>query len=187
MRNNEEDFSIENLNVQMPASNVILLFGGIEDKQAAEIVSWVFVNNMLEVPPSELIVVINSPGGNVHSAFAIIEAFRGSSIPVRTIGMGQICSAGLLIFMAGAKGRRVLTPTCSIMSHQFSTAIDGTYHDLLNARKELDFMQIRMLDMYTSSTGKSESYVKKHLLNPHDSWLSPEEAIKHKKFNVFFN
>lgn len=163
-----------------PASHVTLLFGEIGDRQAAEIVSWVFMNNLSNSPPRELAVVINSPGGSLSSAFAIIEAFRGSSIPIRTIGMGQIVSAGLLVFMCGTKGSRILTPTCSVMSHQFSTAIGGTYHDLLNQRKELDYTQVRMIDLYVKSTGKSEAYVKKYLLNPHDSWLSPEEAVKHK-------
>lgn len=159
---------------------VTLLYGGINDKQAAQVVSWILGNNMIENPPKELVLMINSPGGSAASAFAIIEAMRGSAIPVKTVGMGQICSAGLLIFMNGTKGRRLITPTCSIMSHQFSTAIGGTYHELVNSQKELDYTHKRILDTYIKCTGKSESYVMKHLLNPHDAWLSPDEAIKHK-------
>lgn len=180
MNSDEEEIDLEDLDIQNPTSHITLLFGAIGDRQAAEIVSWILMNNMLEKPPEELIIMINSPGGNVHSAFAIIEAIRGSGIPVKTVGMGQIVSAGLLVFMAGAKGRRLITPTCSVMSHQFSTGVSGTYHDLINVQKELNFVQRRIVDMYTGSTGKPEAYVLKHLLNPHDSWLSPEEAVKHK-------
>lgn len=175
-----EDEEISNENTESVGRNITLLYGPISDKQASQVVSWILGNNLLDNPPQELILMINSPGGSAASAFAIIEAMRGSTIPVKTVGMGQICSAGLLIFMSGWKGRRLITPTCSIMSHQFSTMIGGTYHELINSKKELDYTHKRILDTYIECTGKKESYVMKNLLNPHDSWLSPEEAIKHK-------
>ena len=175
-----EEFEEEYGDVTSPDKHITLLYGAINDKQAAQAVSWILANNFLEKPPSELVLMINSPGGSAASAFAIIEAMRGSSIPIKTVGMGQICSAGLLIFMNGSKGRRIITPTCSIMSHQFSTAIGGPYHELVNSQKELDYTHKRILDTYKKCTGKSESYIMKHLLNPHDAWMSPEEAVMHK-------
>ena len=36
-----------------------------------------------------------------------------------------------------------------------------------------------MLDHYKKCTGKTESYIRKHLLPESDMWLTPEEAIKH--------
>lgn len=183
MSNNDfDEYGMEQeQEISLPVTpSIMLLFGEINDRQAAHIVSWIITNNLLETPPQELKLLINSQGGSASAAFAIIEAMRGSAIPISTIGMGQICSAGLLIFMNGSKGKRLLTPTCSIMSHQFSTAVGGTYHELINVKKELDFTHKRMLDCYMVCTGKSESYVLKFLLNPHDAWLSPTEAIKHK-------
>ena len=70
--------------------------------------------------PKELTLVINSPGGQVHSAFALIDTMKGSAIPVKTVGLGMIASCGLLTFMSGTKGRRVITPNTSILSHKYS-------------------------------------------------------------------
>lgn len=178
--NEDYEEGIEEGTTDQIGQHITLLFGGINDRQAAEAVSWILANNLSENPPSELVMMINSPGGSVSAAFAIIEAMKGSKIPVKTVGMGQICSAGLLIFMNGYKGHRVLTPTCSVMSHQFSTVIDGTYHELISSAKELNYVHKRILDTYMLCTGKPAAYVMKHLLNPHDAWLSPEEAVKHK-------
>lgn len=182
MRNSdiEEEYIDDTQMTEMVSPEMMLLFGGIDDRQAGAIVSWILSANCSPTPPKELILVINSPGGSLHSAFAIIEAMRGSSIPIKTVALGQICSAGLLVFMNGHKGKRLVTPTCSIMSHQFSTANGGTYHELTNVQKEMHQTHKRLLNVYVECTGKSEQYVMKHLLSPHDSWLTPQEAIKHK-------
>lgn len=185
-RNNEElekeenEENLESIDLLTPVSHVTLLFGGISDKQASELIAWILMNNMLETPPEELVLLINSPGGDVHSAFAIIEAIKGSKIPVRTIGLGQVVSAGLMIFMSGEKGMRVLTPSCSVMSHSFSTGMSGTYHELSNIRKEIDEVHRKIVNLYTSSTNKPEKYVTKHLLNHNDAYMSPEDAVKFK-------
>jgi ATP-dependent protease ClpP protease subunit len=36
-----------------------------------------------------------------------------------------------------------------------------------------------MLSHYKKCTGKSEKYIRKHLLSPQDEWLTPEEVVKH--------
>jgi ATP-dependent protease ClpP protease subunit len=37
----------------------------------------------------------------MSAAFALIDVIRGSAIPVHTIGLGVIASAGLLTFISG--------------------------------------------------------------------------------------
>ena len=83
-------------------------------------VEWIFEANFAEERPELLNLIVTSPGGDLNAAFALIDVMRGSAIPVRTIGLGQIASAGLMIFIAGDKGKRILTPNTSILSHQYS-------------------------------------------------------------------
>lgn len=144
-------------------------------KQAVE---WIFEANFSEEPPELLNLIITSPGGDLNAAFALIDVMRGSSIPVRTIGLGQIASAGLMIFIAGDKGMRILTPNTSILSHQYSWGAFGKEHELFATVKEFDLTTKKMIQHYKKCTGLSEKQIRDVLLPPQDIWLSTSEAKK---------
>jgi ATP-dependent Clp protease protease subunit len=124
--------------------------------------------------------LINSPGGEVPSAFAIIDAIQGSKIPVHTTGLGIIASSGLMIFIAGKKGHRIMTPNTSILSHQFSGGHQGKQHELVAGIKYVNFLEDRMISHYKKWTGLSEADIKKYLLPSEDVWLNSKEALKYK-------
>ncbi len=128
--------------------------------------------------PKELNLIVCSPGGDLSSAFALIDVMRGSSIPIKTTGLGMIASAGLLIFISGQKGKRVLTPNTSILSHQFSWGSFGKEHELFAAVKEFDLTTKRMIKHYKKCTGLSDKDIRQYLLPPQDVWLSASEALK---------
>jgi ATP-dependent Clp protease protease subunit len=125
----------------------------------------------------ELLLMICSEGGDVSAAFALIDVMHSSNIPIKTVGLGTIASAGLLIFLAGTAGRRVLTPNTSILSHQFSWGSDGKAHELFATMKEFELTHKRMLAHYEACTGLGQEEIRKTLLPPHDVWLSAEEAL----------
>jgi ATP-dependent Clp protease protease subunit len=144
-------------------------------KQAVE---WIFEANFAEERPEMLNLLITSPGGDLNAAFALIDVMRGSAIPVRTIGLGQIASAGLMIFIAGDKGMRLLTPNTSILSHQYSWGAIGKEHELFATVKEFDLTTKKMIAHYKKCTGLTEAKIREVLLPPQDVWLSPAEAKK---------
>ena len=121
---------------------------------------------------------ICSPGCDLYACFALIDVMKGSSIPIKTIGMGMIASCGLLMFISGEKGRRVLTPNTSILSHQYSWGSYGKEHELFSAVKEYDLTTERMINHYKKCTGLNETAIRKYLLPPHDVWLGAKEAKK---------
>lgn len=145
---------------------------------AKQTVEWIFECNFQEERPDLLNLVITSPGGDLNAAFAIIDTMRGSAVPIRTIGLGQIASAGLMIFIAGAKGKRLLTPNTSILSHQYSWGAFGKEHELFATVKEFDLTTKKMIAHYKKCSGLSEAKIKELLLPPQDMWLSPLEAKK---------
>ena len=142
------------------------------------LVEWIFEANFTEERPDMLNLIITSPGGDLNAAFAVIDTMRGSAIPIRTIGLGQIASAGLMIFIAGDKGKRVLTPNTSILSHQYTWGAFGKEHELFATVKEFDLTTKKMIAHYKKCTGLSESKIREILLPPQDMWLSPTEAKK---------
>jgi ATP-dependent Clp protease protease subunit len=143
------------------------------------LIDWIIAENYnKEKKKKELTLGICSPGGDLNACFALVDVMKGSKIPIRTIGMGMIASCGLLMFISGEKGRRVLTPNTSILSHQFSWGSFGKEHELFAAVKEFDLTTRRMIDHYKKCTGLSEKDIRKYLLPPQDVWLSAKEAKK---------
>jgi len=144
-------------------------------KQAVE---WIFEANFTEESPEMLNLIITSPGGDLNAAFALVDVMRGSSIPIRTVGLGQVASAGLMIFIAGTNGQRILTPNTSILSHQYSWGAFGKEHELFAQIKEFDLTTKRMIAHYKKCTGLKEDQIREYLLPPQDIWLSSAEAKK---------
>ena len=143
------------------------------------LIDWIISENFnRDNKKKELTLGICSPGGDLNACFALIDVMKGSKIPIRTIGMGMIASCGLLMFISGTKGRRVLTPNTSILSHQYSWGTFGKEHELFAVVKEFDLTTQRMIDHYKKCTGLSEESIRKYLLPPEDVWLSAKEAKK---------
>jgi ATP-dependent Clp protease protease subunit len=155
-----------------------LLMEDISLASCKNVVEWIFEANFSEERPDMLNLIITSPGGDLNAAFAVIDTMRGSAIPVRTIGLGQIASAGLMIFIAGSKGKRILTPNTSILSHQYTWGAFGKEHELFATVKEFDLTTKKMIAHYKRCTGLSEAKIREILLPPQDMWLSPPEAKK---------
>jgi ATP-dependent Clp protease protease subunit len=95
------------------------------------------------------------------------------------VGLGSVGSAGLLIFLAGIKGRRILTPNTSILSHQFSWGNEGKAHELFATIKDFELTHKRMVDHYRVCTGLDDETIKSVLLPPQDVYLSATEACKY--------
>ena len=124
--------------------------------------------------------MINSPGGDVSACFALVDAMKGSKIPVRTIGLGLIASCGLLLFIAGERGHRTLTPNTSILSHQWSWGSTGKEHELFATVREFELTSKRLMEHYRKCTGLPEKTIRDVLLPPQDVWLDSKEALKYK-------
>lgn len=140
-------------------------------------IEWILEKN-IQGELKHLTLVINSYGGDLNSAFALIDIMRGSKIPIYTVGLGIVASAGLSIFMTGKKGFRVLTPNTSILSHQYTWGTFGKEHELFAAQKEFDLTTERVIRHYQKCTSLEKKKIKKYLLPPHDVWLSSKEALK---------
>ena len=174
---------MQKLNLQLSDSgeskhSFFLMMEDINLQSVKQAVEWIFEANFAEERPEMLNMIITSPGGDLNAGFALIDVMRGSAIPIRTIGLGQIASAGLMIFIAGQKGQRILTPNTSILSHQYSWGAFGKEHELFATVKEFDLTTKKMIEHYKKTTGLAEKKIREVLLPPQDVWLSPVEAKK---------
>ena len=159
---------------------VMVLMGEIDEDTVKPVIEWILHENYVRKKKiKELLLTICSSGGNLGVGFALIDVMRSSKIPIKTVGLGTIAGCGLLIFLSGSPGRRVLTPNTSIMSHQFSWGTEGKVHELFATVKEFELTQQRMVNLYKNCTGLDEETIKRVLLPPQDVYLSAQDALQY--------
>ncbi len=153
---------------------ILLLHGPITYENVAETIHQILIANLSGA--SRIHLVIMSSGGNLAAAFGLIDTIRGSVVPVYTYGLGEILSAGLMIFMAGH--RRFVSKNASILSHQFSTGSGWSkFHELQALEHGLKVTQEQVIRYYQEVTGLSTRKIKSKLLSSSDTWLTPKEAV----------
>lgn len=172
----------KNKNTDIPSlesQHYFLLAKDIESSTTEEVMKFILERNFMKDRPTEIRLIINSRGGDLEAAFALIDVMEASSIPIWTYGLGCLASAALTIFIAGAGGHRYITKNTSILSHQFSTMTWGKEHELIASRKEIDLVHGRIHDHYKKYTKQTDKVIKEVLMPPHDVFLSAKEAIKY--------
>tara|TARA_Y100000294_G_C8451364_1_gene294812 strand:- start:175 stop:732 length:558 start_codon:yes stop_codon:yes gene_type:complete len=162
-------------------SGIHLFMSDVDESSCKETIEFILKHNHEKKKIPYIKMMICSNGGEVPSAFALIDVMKASKIPIHTIGLGVIASCGLLLFIAGEPGYRILTPNTSILSHQYSWGSYGKEHELFAQVKEFELSTERMISHYKKCTGLDEEKIRKHLLPPEDRWLSAKEA---KKLNI---
>jgi ATP-dependent Clp protease protease subunit len=157
-------------------SGIHLFMSDVDEASCKDAIEFILKHNVEKRKLPFLKLLICSNGGDVPAAFALIDIIKASKIPVYTVGLGVIASCGLLIFIAGEIGHRILTPNTSILSHQYSWGNWGKEHELFAQIKEFELSTLRMIEHYKKCTGLNEEQVRENLLPPEDRWLSAKEA-----------
>lgn len=152
------------------------LIGDIDEENASKIIRWIIYEN-INNKNTPLTLYINSDGGSLQDAFAVIEVMKKSKREIRTIGIGSVASAAFLIFAAGTKGMRLMAETTSVMSHQFAGDITGKYHEQKAMVKEIEMCNQRMVNLLKECTDLDARTIKSKLLPPSDVWFKVDELI----------
>jgi ATP-dependent Clp protease protease subunit len=166
----------EQIDLALLDNRVHFINGLITEEVVGKAIRWIIYENIKG--KDRLTLYINSDGGNLTDAFALIDVMRMSEKPIRTIGIGSVCSSAFLIFAAGTKGHRLIGNNTTVLSHQFTDFAEGKYHDLKIKIKENERMNERMVALLTECSDLTEKEVKTKLLPPSDVWLSPKEVVE---------
>jgi ATP-dependent Clp protease protease subunit len=172
----EEDEICESAVATQMEDGIIYLMGEIGSESALNTIKSIIELNKRD-DLKFIRLVINSHGGNLYDAFAIIDTMRGSKIPVHTMALGQAFSAAAFILMAGHKGTRTVTNSTSIMCHRYWKTTSGNYSDLVATRKQENLDHRRMVEaIIRCSKLKNRADVESSILKDTDTWLTPMEA-----------
>ena len=173
-----EEFSAEDrIDIKLLDNSIFYLNGEIEETNIEKCIKWITYEN-LEKKEKILTLYINSTGGDLYQAFALIDIMKHSEHPIRTIGIGAVMSAAFMIFASGTQGERYASKNTSFMCHQFTSGTDAKYHDLKAEMKETELLNTKMVDILKEATGLAPSVIKKKLLPASDVYLTAEETIE---------
>lgn len=125
---------------------------------------------------SVITIFINSPGGDVYSAFNLIDRIQNSSCDIITVGTGLVASAAIPILVSG--DIRMATRNVSLMYHEPS--FNSPFQRLTAA--EIETKHVKQLGQklnrfMAESTKKPYSYwaaISKHV----DFYFDAEKAVE---------
>lgn len=172
-----DEFNAEDrIDLRLLENSTFYLNGEIDETTVGEVIKWILYEN-LKGEGRTLTLYINSTGGDLYQAFALIDVMRSSPHIIRTIGIGAVMSAAFLIFACGDKKERYAASNTSFMCHQFTSGIDAKYHDIKAEMKETEALNNKMIDILVETTGLVRSKVKAKLLPASDVYLSAAEVV----------
>ena len=168
----------DQIDLKLLESNTFYLNGEIDSDSVGACVRWLIYENIDTVKQMTLTLYINSTGGDLYQAFALIDVMQASPHSVRCVGIGAVMSAAFLIFASGTPGERYAAKNTSFMCHQFSENMDNKYHDLKATMREINSCNERMVSILNAATGLAPSVIKKKLLPASDVYLTAEETVE---------
>ncbi|WP_343124598.1 ATP-dependent Clp endopeptidase proteolytic subunit ClpP [Rhodanobacter sp. C03] len=152
---------------------VIFLVGEVNDQVANVLVAqMLFLES--ENPDKDIQFYINSPGGAVTAGLAIYDTMQFIKPNVSTMCIGQACSMGSFLLMAGAKGKRFALPNSRIMIHQPSGGAQGQATDIEIQAREILYIRERLNRLYVEHTGQPIEKIELDM--ERDRFMSPVDA-----------
>ncbi len=152
---------------------IIMLSDEVNDVTASLVVAQMLYLEAQD-PDKDIMFYINSPGGAVHSGFAIYDTMQHVRCDVSTICMGMAASMGAFLLAAGAKGKRFALPNSEIMIHQPLGGAKGQATDIKIHAENILKTKDKLNRILSERTGQPLDKIEKD--TDRDFFMSAEEA-----------
>lgn len=116
---------------------------------------------------------LNSPGGEVFEAIAILNLLRQHPAVVNVVVDGLAASAASVVACAGAT--LTMSPNSQLMVHNAWGAAVGDAQDLHDTADQLDKLTLNLADVYARKSGKPAALWLQMM--EAETWLSDQEAV----------
>ncbi|GMT48821.1 MAG: ATP-dependent Clp protease proteolytic subunit [bacterium] len=159
-------------------SRKIIISSDVNSKLANRVIHQLLL--LEEDKPDESITMfINSPGGEVHSGFAIYDMMQFVKPMIKTVVMGLAASFGSLLSTGAEEGHRYALTNAMILIHQplICGVLRGTASDIEIHANEMIKLKDRIIDIYVQTTGKTYEEVKKDINR--DYWMTAQQALEY--------
>ena len=168
------------------------LYGDVEEEKIAEVIAGLLsLHHLGKPPPPEegeepeegkpIELYVSTYGGSADDMAALVDIMDmvKKDCPIKTIGIGKVMSAGVLILASGTKGERTIGKNCRVMIHSVIAGSSGALHNLENELAEVKKMQEVYLDSLVEATNLTKKQLKSFMRRKTNVYLTAEEAIKY--------
>lgn len=166
---------------------IVMLNGPVEDQMANSIIAQLLFLES-EDPDKDILLYINSPGGQVSAGLGIYDTMQFIKCDVSTVVIGQACSMGSFLSQAGAKGKRIVLPESRTMIHRVSSGTRGTsgtvhvqelqFEDAVRSMEESKKVNKRLTELYVRHNTAGKTYDEMAETMKFDTFLTAAEAVE---------
>ncbi|MGQ5576760.1 head maturation protease, ClpP-related [Streptomyces sp. ECR3.8] len=132
-----------------------------------------FINDLRGITASNILLRVNSPGGQVYEGIAIANALRSHPANVTVQVDGIAASIASVIAMAGDRVR--MMPNAMIMVHDASGLTVGNAADHRDTADLLDKISGNIADAYAARAGGTRDEWRQVMVA--ETWYTAEEAV----------
>ena len=165
---------------------IVMLNGVVEDQMANSVIAQLLFLES-EEPDKDILLYINSPGGQVSAGLGIYDTMQFIKCDVSTVVIGQACSMGSFLANAGAKNKRIVLPESRTMIHRVSSGTRGTsgtvhvqelqFEDAIRSMEESKKVNKRLTELYVRHNTAGKTYDEMAETMKFDTFLTAAEAV----------
>lgn len=132
-----------------------------------------FADDLGEIDSDELILHLNSPGGDIFDGLAIYQALKSHKAKVTVVVDGLAASIASVIAMAA--DRLVMAPKSTMMIHDGWTVSAGNAADLRKVADLLDKQSDIISSVYADRSGQPADFWRDRMRD--ETWYNAQEAL----------
>ena len=152
----------------------IVFLGAPIDDDLANVVIAQLLFLESEDPDKDVMMYVNSPGGEVSAGLAIYDTMQCLRCPVATLCVGQAASMASFLLAAGARGKRKALPHARVMIHQPLAGLQGKASDIEIHAREILHARDTINALYARHTGQPVDKIRRD--TERDNFMSSAEA-----------
>ena len=139
----------------------------------SDVGSFDIAKELENVTTPNLLVRINSNGGDASQGLGIYNLLKSFKGKVITINDGFACSAASVIFMAGVE--RIMPKSSLLLIHNAWTIAQGDSNDFKKTASDLETITKPIIETYLAVSNLSEAQIKKMM--DAETWITADEAV----------
>lgn len=164
------------LQADMNDNRIIYITGEINDQVATLVVARMLELNVND-PKGDILLLINSDGGEVNAAMSIHECMtKLIHCDVATVCIGRAHSCGQFLLLSGTKGKRFITENSFTLAHQVSAGTVGKLSEMEGQVAQIKIVEEILNRIYLERTKITKKQI--GTIMSRDTYMNAQETLK---------